>query len=507
MKKNFIDPEYDVQPEDAVQFVRSAILGSQSGPVPPGYKNLPPEQRAKFHALPSRFNCLVPLKDNQVLACNTFYGSFAKWGNKDLDVYQSLSKGTVPLDDPIALEFLTGGFAVSSSDNEMQRLEKYYRSVRFNPGVMNLTLVPTLNCNFACDYCFQGQGKPKGMMQPEVVEAVSPQLEQAAPTLNRLQVCWYGGETTLAAGSFIEPLSDRLMDLCKEKKIAYNAFMVTNGFLYTKEMASRLLKKRINTVQVTLDGPPEYHDTRRCLLAGGPTYEKIVGNLIEITNTLPVTIMIRVNIDERNKDKVRALADDLAVRGLGRKPKFRVYFAPVRASTEGCHSCSEITMLNAAYGRLEADLYRYTIEKGLSSLPQPPMLLGNCQAVRPKGMIVLPNGDLHKCWDTVGSNTLRTGTIFDLDNFYKGDAHQKWMQWTPFKEDACKACNILPSCVGFCAYKHLFGNLARGEMATVPCPSWKFNINERLFLRAEKKGVVTRDLWDETHSPTVRSGS
>ena len=68
---------------------------------------------------------------------------------------------------------------------------------------------------------------------------------------------------------------------------------------------------------------------------------------------------------------------------------------------------------------------------------------------------------------------------------------------------ACQACRMLPICVGFCAYKHLHTELTRGEAASVPCPSWRFNLHERLFLRAEKKGVVTREMWDESLSPTV----
>jgi uncharacterized protein len=490
-------------PKDAVQFVRSAILGGASGLVPPEYKNLKAQRVAGHYAVPSRYNCLVPLGNGATLAYNSLYGSFAKWGKEDLAFYRKLCGDKLPMDHPGLPDFISGGFAVSSGEDESSRLEKYYRSVRFNPGVMNLTFASTLGCNFACDYCFQGQNKPKGFMTAEVQDAVIGHLARKASSLKRLQICWYGGEPTLTAGSIIEPLSDRMMEICRKNKIFYNAFMVTNGYLYGPDMAARLLKKRVTTVQVTLDGPADYHDSRRRLVSGGPTFEKIVGNLIEIVASQPVTILIRVNIDERNKDTVRALIDDLSGRGLSGKPRFKMYFAPVRASTEGCHSCSEITMLNAAYGRLEADLYRHAIEKGLSYLPSPPMLLGNCQAVRPNGMIVLPNGDLHKCWDTVGDPALKSGSIFDLDGFQNGGLHAKWLQWTPFTDKSCKACSILPSCVGFCAYKHLFTDLTRGEAASVPCPSWKFNLHERLFLRAEKKGVVTRDMWDEALSPTV----
>ena len=490
-------------PKDAVQFVRSAILGSVRRPIPPNHEGVPAKRTAGLHAVPSRFNCLVPLGNGSALAYNSFYGSFAKWGAADLASYRKLCAGRIPMDHSGLKEFLSAGFAVSSAEDETSRLERYYRSVRFNPRVMNLTFAPTLNCNFACDYCYQGQDKPRGLMTAEVQEAALAHLARHAPSLSRVQVCWYGGEPTLAVGSIIEPLSERMMEICRQNRVGYNAFMVTNGYLYNPDTAARLLKRRVTTVQVTLDGPAEYHDSRRCLASGGPTYERIVENLTRIAASLPVTVLIRVNIDERNKEQVHALIDDLAGRGLGGKPRLRMYFAPVRASTEGCHSCSELTMLNAAYGRLEAELYRHAIEKGLANLPHPPLLLGNCQAVRPKGMIILPNGDLHKCWDTVGDPQLKSGTIFDVEGFQNDSTHAQWLRWTPFAAEDCQACRILPICVGFCAYKHLHTDLTRGEAASVPCPSWRFNLHERLFLRAEKKGVVTSEMWDESLSPTV----
>jgi uncharacterized protein len=34
-----------------------------------------------------------------------------------------------------------------------------------------------------------------------------------------------------------------------------------------------------------------------------------------------------------------------------------------------------------------------------------------------------------------------------------------------------------------------------GEGGSLPCPSWKFNMAERLFLRAEKMGLVKAEDW------------
>ncbi|SVD18243.1 uncharacterized protein METZ01_LOCUS371097, partial [marine metagenome] len=66
----------------------------------------------------------------------------------------------------------------------------------------------------------------------------------------------------------------------------------------------------------------------------------------------------------------------------------------------------------------------------------------------------------------------------------------------------CNNCKILPNCAGACAYKFVHNDKLRGEAAALPCPSWKYNINERLFLRAEKLGMVKKEDWDDSISVT-----
>lgn len=489
--------------EHAARYVRAAILGDAAADGQWQKRQAVAWARDTSRAVPSRYTILIPIKNRRYLAYNSVSGSLALWNQDDMNLYTRLAAERIPVNAAEMLDMVVGGFALSEKADELGQLERQYRQTRFTPGVMNLTIAPTLGCNFACDYCFQGKGKSLELMNPEVAEAVIEHVRQQAPTLKRLQVTWYGGEPSLAPKTIIS-LSQRLIPLCKEAKVYYNAFMVTNGFLLTRKLASELSRYGVRTYQVTLDGPEDYHDQRRCLLGGGATYDKIVGNLCDIVkNNVPVAIMIRINIDERNRGVIRRLLDDLAQRGLAGRKRFRVYFAPVRASTVGCHSCNEVTMQNLDYGRTEAELHDYALHKGLTSLPYPPRFLGNCQAVRPKGMIVLPNGDLHKCWDTVASSDMKVGTIFALPEFFNGEQHQRWLQWTPFQVEACRQCAMLPNCMGFCSYKHLHREMTLGEAGSIPCPSWKYNLNERLFLRAKARGFVSAADWDETHSPTA----
>ncbi len=452
-------------------------------------------------AVGSHFNIRVPLRNGKQLVFNSLNGSLARWDREDVKIYDKLADCQTRMDTEELRPFHRGGFIVPEGTDELDIVEKQYNAVRFDPASAVITIAPTLACNFGCDYCFQGLDKPGGGMSQEVQDAFINWLKSKADGFNKLHIAWYGGEPLIGRETILE-LSDKILPVCREYGVNYSAFMVTNGFSLTADVAKALYDRGVTSYQVTLDGPEDYHDTRRHLLSGRPTYAKIVENLRAVMDAVPVIMSIRVNIDSRNSDRIKELIDDLEANGLAGRNNFAVYFAPVEAITEGCHGCNEVTMQKMGYGELEADLYRYAFEKRLTGLPKAPQFHGNCQAIRPNGLLLSPNGDLHKCWDTVSDPTMKVGTIFEVDKVEDDPLYQRWLDWTPFANDVCRNCKILPNCAGSCAYKFIHSDKTMGEAGALPCPSWKFNINERLFLRAEKTGVVQSDDWDPEKSAT-----
>lgn len=445
---------------------------------------------------PSRYNIFVPLREGRMLAYNGFSGALAVWEKQEQETYEFLRDGApANLGDRAVQNLMYGGYVVNDNVDELTLLQQQYNGHRFNPGTMTLTIAPTLDCNFGCDYCFQGKDKPVDVMSMEVQDAIVGLVERAAPGIKQLGIAWYGGEPLLRP-KIIEALSDRLIEICQRHGIGYSAMMVSNGYRLTVEVAKSLYQRGLKTLQVTLDGTPEYHDQRRVLLSGKETFEKIVENLKAVVDAVPMMLSIRVNIDHRNREQIKQLLDILGSRGLGQRKNFKVYFAPVEAMTQGCHLVEDMTMGKSDYGELEAELYRYGFEKGLTQLPYPPRFHGTCAAVKPFGLVIIPSGNIHKCWDTVNNPLYAVGNIFDIDALKENKLMQEWLKWTPFENDTCRNCKILPNCAGACAYKFIHSEDTRGEAAVLPCPSWKYNIKERLLLRAVKMGAITLDDYD-----------
>jgi uncharacterized protein len=454
-------------------------------------------------ATQSKYNVTIPLRDNRALVFNTMSFSFALWKEEDIALYERVGREEMDLDAEELKPFVYGGYVVADTADELSILEMRYRGARNTVNNMTLTIAPTLGCNFGCDYCFQGTDKPFDTMSEEVQDAIVETVRRLGQTkLKNFGVAWYGGEPLLAR-KLIYDLSDRLMAVCKETNTNYNGFMVTNGWFLTREVAEKLRDRGVTMIQVTLDGPADYHDKSRALLSGRPTYERIVSNLKEVAVHVPeITLSIRVNVDSRNADRVFGMLDQLHEYGLSGRQNFRMYFAPVEGITEGCHNISDVSMTKGDYGKLEAELYRRAYDRKLVELPFPPKFFGLCTATHPNSIVVVPSGDLHKCWDTVSWSNMRVGTIFKHEELEIDERYEPWMDWTPFDDDSCRSCKILPNCAGACSYKFVHNDKLRGEAAALPCPSWKYNINERLFLRAEKLGIVDADAWDDAISAT-----
>ncbi|NES70719.1 MAG: radical SAM protein, partial [Okeania sp. SIO2D1] len=216
----------------------------------------------------SRYNIFVPLRHGRTLAYNSLSRALAVWEKGEQDSYEFYRDRTsVSFADPALRDLVYGGYLVEEDIDELAILEKHYNAHRFNPQVMTVTIAPTLDCNFGCDYCFQGQDKPIDVMGEDVQNAIVHLVERAAPGIKSLGIAWYGGEPLLRP-QIIKSLSDRLIEVCKGHSLKYEAMIVTNGYRLTPDVVKALYERNVKQIQVTLDGTPEYHDRRRILLSG-----------------------------------------------------------------------------------------------------------------------------------------------------------------------------------------------------------------------------------------------
>ena len=95
------------------------------------------------------------------------------------------------------------GFIVDDRESERRHIEQWFRDLRHSPDQLRVTVLTTLQCNFACDYCFQGDhgdyNKFAAKMTIETAERVAAFTEERLDTLRPASfvLTLFGGEPLL----------------------------------------------------------------------------------------------------------------------------------------------------------------------------------------------------------------------------------------------------------------------------------------------------------------------
>jgi len=109
----------------------------------------------------SLFNVRVPLEGRgDVFLMNTFTDAQLIVSGDVVDLLDRLDGRTASNfsdDERATLEQLSEhGFVVQDRGAERRELRDFFREVREGSDTLKITVLTTLQCNFACDYCIQG---------------------------------------------------------------------------------------------------------------------------------------------------------------------------------------------------------------------------------------------------------------------------------------------------------------------------------------------------------------
>jgi uncharacterized protein len=250
---------------------------------------------------------------------------------------------------------------------------------------LQLIVMPTEKCNFACPYCYESFAL--GRMKAWTVSALVRLLERRARDLRFLDLSWFGGEPLLAY-DIVRDVSAAAADLSRAHGFAYRGSMTTNGYTLTLARLAELGEVGVREFKVTVDGPASAHDRRRMLLNGGGTFERIWSHLGDaLASTLELRIVIRINVDAENAGAVGRwiqtlepfLADD----------RFAFEFSPVKRW--GGPNDAELPVLPADSPVVE-ELERLV---GDRCVAEPTFDV--CYASTPSAFVVRSDGRLGKC--------------------------------------------------------------------------------------------------------------
>ncbi len=449
---------------------------------------------------PSMFNVRVPLEDrNDVFLMNTFTDAQLIVAREVADLLDRLEAGPRQpwtAAEREALATLTEhGFIVESREADHRKLDEYFRAIREDQEQLRVTVLTTLQCNFACDYCIQGDhgdyNKHAARMSLDTAAAVAAwaegRLDALAPA--SFVLTFFGGEPLLNM-PVLYYLSERLWRACHARGVQFHINIITNGLLLTPEMVDRLLPFGLNAVKITLDGDRDTHNRMRPLRGGQGTFDRIVDNVRRIAGRCRISI--GGNFDEESVDSYPALLDFLRGQDFADKLS-RVAFKPVirerRAETpkgvipltavgaEG-RPLSGTCMTSAGGGTSICDSCNFlddkmsflrdeTKKRGFATVDG--VHMGPCEIHRRHAHTVGPDGSLYACPGFAGDDKHSTGHIDGREDASRARAAERFDAVAAWK--ACDDCAFIPVCAGGCTTA---GHAEHGSLQAPSCHKASF---------------------------------
>jgi len=399
----------------------------------------------------SRYNFFVPEGNGQWLAYNSLRGGLARMDQSTFDNLQRLLNGDAQgINSEQLHEFKRGGFIVISGYSELDQLRIMFEQGRYHSH-LDLTVVPTLACNFGCSYCYEK--KDPAYMKEETIEAfikfIDQRMAQLRPRL--LQLTWYGGEPLLVP-RILERLIIEFLRLCKKYDTQLTSGIITNGSLLNEANFQLLKRGNLGFVQVTIDGDEKTHNQLRPFREGKPSYQAVVQNIDRLIGR--VAIGIRLNIQRRNSspEQIRLSLLALKERGWFGKDKNTVLgFGFVRRYTPFCGGCKEDYLDPKTFSDIILAANQIAIELDIP-INIYPKLASVCTALAMNSYCIGPEGEIYKCWSSIGNPAEILGNVRNPEDLYGKKEFLRWLSWSPFRKAKCRKCSYLPICLGGCAY-------------------------------------------------------
>jgi uncharacterized protein len=424
----------------------------------------------------SSYNLVVQKKNDKVILTNTITKAIIEI---DRSVFKHLINENFADIPPEQLkDFNRLGFIVQPNLDEFLYLKYQHYSTRFDQDIPSIHICPTLDCNFSCPYCFESPDFSGLMMSDETADSIIRYFENRAEKWKAIGVRWFGGEPLLAF-SRIRDLSERIISICSQNDIFYQATMATNGYLLDKEKLKVLKNYRVFKLQITLDGIPDVHNSRRFERNSKSTFKRILENII-LSTQMDFKVVVRINIDKETYPSFGELLDILDSR-IEKKDQIEIFTWP----TNDCgyreldiHTSATLYTFKEYASVLEPEIIRLVTTHGFLMYNHRTELHFRCPLYNIGSFYMDPLGHVYNCGFYLGIKAHAYGKLLP-DGRIKIINLEKNLE--PFKYDAfntkeCRNCKILPYCFGKCPV--VWESNARGQKDG--CVAEKFTLRDRL---------------------------
>lgn len=413
----------------------------------------------------SQFNTVIKVPDGGSVVRNLFSNTYLyiKKSNSYITEMLSTKKTISLLDESITNQLAELGMIVPFDVVEYKKADKFRTDIANSEDRLDVTILPTDDCNFRCAYCFESERKK--YMTQETAEALVKYFDKSFKKYKTVYIQWFGGEPLLCK-DLIQFIMSNAHKIAKRDKVALISGITTNGYELDVETYKMLCANRIIWIQLSVDGIKETHNIQRPHKIYPDSYTRIITNLRSIRDNVPMgicKIYYRITISKT----ILQYIDEILLfyrNEFSEDKRFKLSLQPVM--DWGGDRIDDM--------RSDLPTVKDTVECLLKAAELGLMPIGHhtqsssgliCEAVRKNGFVIGPNNDIHKC--PMAMYSKENGDLFkskigELD--WQGnlninvDYNSEWMNGTPFKGDACYQCKYYAICYGdmTCAYSSKF---------------------------------------------------
>ncbi|HEX4386474.1 MAG TPA: radical SAM protein [Myxococcales bacterium] len=309
------------------------------------------------------------------------------------------------------------------------------------PGTLFVTLMPTLQCNLACNYCFQKDfpafTKMTSHTEDATLEWVLRLIDERG--LRNLHVHYFGGEPTTRK-DFCLRTAEIFSSAMKARGGTFVWQMTTNGVLLDVPFAKKMEQYGEGVFKVTLDGDKESHDSGRVYRDGRGSFDAIYENVVSLAKS-GIRVRIGGNFKPDQVDSYEKVLDRLTASGVAGLLE-GVNFKPV-VEQGTCTSCTSQTETQTLV-QLNKSLERRKMVAPILNGETLEGLLGPCELHWKHTYTIDPEGRVYKCPAVAGMPDMEVTKVTSRDP----EKIAPLLELRPWEQ--CGDCAYMPVCVGGC---------------------------------------------------------
>ncbi|WP_028895938.1 radical SAM protein [Prevotella sp. HUN102] len=356
----------------------------------------------------------------------------------DEELYTALTNPNLDILSPDVKQCLENAFVlIDESIEESDAVKAANFRCRYNSDSIRITILPTLNCNFQCWYCYENH-KPSRISKEgtfSILEFIKK--ETISKSKKNIILDWFGGEPMLCFNSIIYPFSKQLISWCKENNITLYCMTTTNGSLINENNVVKINEIGLSQFQITLDGGKELHNKTRFSNNLTNSYDTIVSNIHLLCNKVKnIHIELRINYTPENIHTLSSILDDFDF-----KIRHKIQISPHIVWQKS----DKIMDLNKS-------IQNFCQEALIKGYSVPDNILRNrclsCYTENADQYVINYDLSVYKCTARDYDKKYSIGKILPNGKFLPNGLYYKYITETaPFINEECLKCNILPSCM------------------------------------------------------------